>query len=1153
MSGEGKTEPSPDPYWERIRELFHAASELPRGERDAYLREHCPDDKQRAEVLSLLASADSAEAFLEPAPRAQRTFAAGELVAGRYIITGLLGAGGMGEVYEAEDRELRETVALKIIRPEIASNARILERFRREIQLARRVTHPNVCRIYDVSHHLARSEAGELERRIIFVSMELLHGRTLASELRERGRMSAHEAWPIVRQMAAGLDAAHAASIVHRDFKSANVMLVSGSTGLRAVITDFGLAHETDTEDTRLTASGMMVGTPDYMAPEQIESGPISPATDVYALGVVLFEMVTRRLPFAGTTPLAVALQRLQEPATSPRKWVPDLDARWEAVILRCLERDPSKRFDSAGAVVAALEAKSPLPHVRRRGARVAGATIVVIAALGGVALPFLLRRHNAPAVIQPKAPVAATPAVARRTVAVLGFRSLSSRPEDAWLSNAVPELLTTELSAAETLRLISGDDVARMKDDLRLRDGDAIARSGLEQIRDRVAADVVLTGTCVKAANDLRVDVRLQDTRSGDLLATLTESGNEGELFALVSRLGKQLRAQLGAVPLSAEATAGLRASMPKNAEAARAYVEGLTKLRRFDALGARESLERAVAAEPSYAMAHAALAEALWNLGFEDRARAAADRALALSADLGREERLSIEARASVFRREFDKAIETYRSLLTFYPDELAYGVRLAVTQVAAGKAKDALATIEKLRMLPKPVRDDPAIDLVAADAYQLTHESEKELSVAQRAEAVGAATNMRGIVARAKANQSYAYRDTGRVDLAVSMLREAAQIYEEMGDRAAAARCYSNLGLALWNQGDLAEAEPLLERALVMHRQLGSRSFESRTLNNLGIIRFSRGNIDGAEKVWREAVEVQRESNFLSAMAPTLNNLGGTRQLRGDFAQAAKYYSEAISVSQQTDDRFGEVIGTINTAELLRLRGDLVTAAAVYDRGLKMARELSVTQNEAYVLAAMGELAAWRDDFALAHERYAAALALREKMKDRVSVAQSQGMLANLALEENKPAEADRLLGEAIAVFAKEGAAEEEAAAQETLARSALLQSKIADADRAMTRAKTLTKSSLTLALLAAIDATDARLSLAKGDADAAATQAKRAVTLATQSHVLATELEARLVSATIMQRAGHTVDARAERARVAEIAKQHGLLLIARKAR
>ncbi|HEX8618443.1 MAG TPA: tetratricopeptide repeat protein, partial [Thermoanaerobaculia bacterium] len=555
---------------------------------------------------------------------------------------------------------------------------------------------------------------------------------------------------------------------------------------------------------------------------------------------------------------------------------------------------------------------------------RRAGAAVVTVAALTAVALPFMLRnRTPAPAATAPAAaPLQAASITPRRAVAVLGFRNLSARAEQAWLSPAFAELLTTELSAAGELRLVPGEEVERMRGDLPIGNGDPIARPLLEQIRHRAGADVVLTGAYVALSPDdaapLRLDVRLQDTASGRLLATLSESGTERELFELISRLGSRLREQLGAVPLTAEATAGLRASMPANPEAARAYVEGLTQLRRADPLGARASLERAVAAEPSYPMAHAALAESLWDLGYEARATEAAERALALSSRLGREERLSIEARANVFHRRFDKAIEIYRSLLTFYPDEITYGLRLATVQVSAAKAKDAIATLDKLRALPKPLRDDPMIDIIAADAYHVTHENDKGLAAAQRAEAIGAATNMRSIVARAKANQSYAHRDLGQPNQAVALLEDAARIYEEIGDRGAAARAYSNLGLALWNRGDLAAAEPLLERALVMHRQIGTRSFESRTLNNLGIIRFSRGNMDGAEEAWRAALIVQRESNFIAPMASTLTNLGGVRQVRGDLAGAARFYGEAIEVSRRTDDRATEMTGTINMAE-------------------------------------------------------------------------------------------------------------------------------------------------------------------------------------------------------------------------------------------
>jgi eukaryotic-like serine/threonine-protein kinase len=1068
----------------------------------------------------------------------------------------------MGEVYEAEDRELQEAVALKIIRPDIAANARILARFKREIQLARRVTHPNVCRIFDVSHHLSRGDAEE--RRISFVSMELLHGRTLSSQLREHGPFAPAAALPIVRQLAAGLDAAHDASIVHRDFKSANVMLVPATGAFpRAVITDFGLAHETrnDREDTpsRLTDSGMLVGTPDYMAPEQLEDGLITPATDVYALGVVLFQMVTGRLPFDGTTPLSVALSRLQHPAPSPRRWVPDLDERWERVILRCLERDPALRFSRAGEVAAALEPSAPSLPGRtpsRASKPRAFRWIALVAALFAIALPFVFRTHwlkpEAPPIGTATAPVPAPAMTPRRAVALLPFRNLSTREENAWLSAAFAELLHSELAAAETLRVAPGDDVQRLEADLDLRKGEPLSRTALDEVRQRLGADVVVSGSYVVLGGPtkpLRLDLRLQDAASGKPLAAISESGSEDELFALVTRVGTRLRGELGAVPLNPDATAGLRASLPANAEAARAYVEGLTKLRRYDALGARASFERAVELEPGYPMSHAALAESHWTLGFEARAIEAADRALSLAKDLAREERLSIEARALIFHKEFDKAIEIYRSLLTFYPDEVPYGIRLATTQISAAKAKDALTTVAKLQALPRPLGEDPMLDVIAADAQQLLRDYEKELVAARRAEAAGAALKMRGIVARAKSNQSYAHRELGNPEEAVRLLEEAAAIHAEMGDRAGEARCWSNLGLALWNRGDLAAAEPLLARALVILRQVGSRSYESRTLNNIGIIRFMRGDIAGAEQVWREALTVQRESNFRSMMSNTLANIGGARQSLGDMDGAARYYAEAITVAQQTDDRYSELTGTVNMAELLRLRGDLAAARPNYERGLAMSRELKIPQTESYTLAAMGELALWQNNLPEARRLHEAALTMRKKAGERVSVAQSQVMLANVRLQEGKPADAETLLREAIPVLAKEGAGEEEALAQETLARTLLALGKNAAAGPAIDRANDLTRKSRTLAVLSAVATTEARLLLANGHLPQASTRARDAIRHAEKGQLLAAALEARLVSAEVDERAGRTTAANTTRARVREEARGHGLLRLA----
>jgi serine/threonine protein kinase len=289
---------------------------------------------------------------------ARSAFAAGDLVATRYKIVRLIGSGGTGEVYEALDTALGVSVALKALKPSVAGSAVQLERFRRETQNARKVTHPNVCRIFDIG---TQNGSG---RERFFLTMELLVGTSLADQLEKGDRYTPEEALPIVAQIADGLDAAHTVGIIHRDLKPGNIMLLPPPTGRfaqRAVITDFGIALSEEQSDLRLTESDELVGTPEYMAPEQAEPGPATPATDVYALGLILYEMLSKRRPFesAGTA-LATVLVRRREPPRPLHEVVNDVPAAWEAAIHRCLERDPARRFASAGEVIAALHEDPP-------------------------------------------------------------------------------------------------------------------------------------------------------------------------------------------------------------------------------------------------------------------------------------------------------------------------------------------------------------------------------------------------------------------------------------------------------------------------------------------------------------------------------------------------------------------------------------------------------------------------------------------------------------------------------------------------------------------------------------------------------------------------------------------------------------------------
>ncbi len=346
-------------------------------------------------------------------------FVPGDVVAERYRIVRFVAAGAMGEVYEAHDGELGARIALKFVHPDIASDRRVVERFKRETYFARKVTHPNVCRIFDVGfHNVVHADGGS--ERVHFLTMEFLDGESLATRL-SRGRLSAAEALPLVEQMAAALDAAHGAGIVHRDFKSANVMLV----GARAVVTDFGLARgsrdDGETIVSTLDRKGL-VGTPAYMAPEQVAGQEAGPAADVYALGVVVFEMMTGRLPFVAATAMLTALQRLQDDAPSPRTFVPSLDATWDATILRCLRRAPEERFASAKEVARALtETAPPIPPPARKPRRWVYGAIALLGATAATGIGLRYRPRPAPApapiAIAPVAPLppSAAPAVVPR------------------------------------------------------------------------------------------------------------------------------------------------------------------------------------------------------------------------------------------------------------------------------------------------------------------------------------------------------------------------------------------------------------------------------------------------------------------------------------------------------------------------------------------------------------------------------------------------------------------------------------------------------------------------------------------------------------------------------------------------------------------
>ncbi len=351
--------------WQRLKPLYNAALDLPQAERNDFVQQMCGSDPEcAAELHDLLAAEEGSDyAFASPLGSMPLLLSlrpvilpADTVLGGRFRIVRHIGSGGMGDVYEALDEQMEGSrIALKTIRPSIAANAAALARFKDEVRLARRVSGPNVCRI----HELYLTNPAEQAHGVAFLTMELLEGVTLHDRIGGASALSLEYIEGIFEQLCKGICCIHEAGVVHQDLKPRNVMLVPQSDGERVVVTDFGLARTavpaTGQSHTGVGEPFLVAGTPSYMAPEQFEGREVGPATDVYALGLILYEMATGLQPFAAHTPLAAAIRRSKAPthASDVRAGLPRV---WDDVITRCLEYDPEQRFRTAEEVVSSLK-----------------------------------------------------------------------------------------------------------------------------------------------------------------------------------------------------------------------------------------------------------------------------------------------------------------------------------------------------------------------------------------------------------------------------------------------------------------------------------------------------------------------------------------------------------------------------------------------------------------------------------------------------------------------------------------------------------------------------------------------------------------------------------------------------------------------------
>jgi eukaryotic-like serine/threonine-protein kinase len=556
------------------------------------------------------------------------------------------------------------------------------------------------------------------------------------------------------------------------------------------------------------------------------------------------------------------------------------------------------------------------------------------------------------------------TPAIMpRRSVAVLGFKNLSGRSDQMWLSTAISDWLTTELSAGDQLRTIPAESVARMRIELPASDIDALGKGSLLRIGRELGTDLVVVGSYAslgaQSGGKIRLDLRLEDTRTGDTLEAISETGSESRLFELISHAGERFRGRLGIEAVTQQQAAEVAVALPSSHEAARWYSEGLARLRVFDALAARDLFQKAIAIEPKYALSYSAFASAWSALGYEDQARQNAKRASELSATLPRPERLLVEGRYREVSRDWEKAIEIYRALFDFYPDSLDYGLALANAQTSGGHGRDALATTEALHRLPSPLGDDSRIDLTEAAAAESLGDFKRDLAAsthaAEKARSLGASL----LLAPAQIERAWALNNLGRLQEASAVASEAEKIFAAAGDQRGVARSINFRGIVLQNEGDAIAAKGKYERALAIYRELGNRKGVADELDNLGDVLFALADLNGARKSYEESLAVDTEIGNQDGVALAKGALGPVLLAAGEHEEAKRISQESVEICQTIGDRSKAAIGLAGVGSALRMEGRLDEARNYEIKAVSMFDQIGDSQSAARFQLILAEL--------------------------------------------------------------------------------------------------------------------------------------------------------------------------------------------------